>query len=66
MTALNSDETSGSGQTESEYRVQTIREVVAYKRLKQWKIPGCFQKVVVYERFQLQGFDWEKFGVLDR
>ena len=22
--------------------------------------------MVVYETFQLQGFDWEKFGVLDR
>ena len=22
--------------------------------------------MVIYERFQLKGFDWEKFGVLDR
>ena len=27
---------------------------------------GRLQEVVVYKRFQYQGFDWEKFGVLDR
>ena len=26
---------------------------------------GRLQEVDVYERFQLQGFDWEHFGVLD-
>ena len=26
---------------------------------------GCLQVVVVYERFQLEGFDCENFGVLD-
>ena len=27
---------------------------------------GRLREVVVYERFQLQGFYWEKFDVLDR
>ena len=27
---------------------------------------GHLQEVVIYDRFQLKDFDWEKFGVLDR
>ena len=28
-------------------------------------ISGRLREVLVYERFKLQGFDWENFGVLD-
>ena len=48
-------------------------QVVIYKRLKTVKKyyasksgRSYLWEVVVYETFQLQGFDWEKFGVLDR
>ena len=30
------------------------------------KVVAVLQEVVVYERFNLQGFDWENFGVLDK
>ena len=55
-------------------RDQTNRQVVTYNRLKtmenhQTVSPnsGCcrLQEVLVHERFQLEGFDWESFGVLD-
>ena len=45
-----------------------MRQVVAYKRLKtlenykavRYKNAGCGRlEVVVYERFKLEGFDWE-------
>ena len=50
-----------------------MRQVVAYKGLKEWKISNRqAQKVVVvayrvvdYSRFQLWGFEKESFGVLD-
>ena len=29
-------------------------------------IGGRVQEMVVYKRFQLYGFDWESFGVLDK
>ena len=44
-------------------------QVVAYNRFKTIaKITTSLEKVAAfaYERFQLYGFDWEKFGVLDR
>ena len=27
---------------------------------------GCLLDVVIYQRFQLQGFNWKNFGVLDK
>ena len=38
---------------------------VSTVRLKLGKF-WCFGWVVAYQRFQLQGFDWGSFGVLDR
>ena len=50
---------------------QTVKRkmvAVAYKVYKKWS-SGAHQfdglLVVVYEKFQLQGFDRENFGVLD-
>ena len=27
---------------------------------------SCLREVVIYQRFQLQGFNWKNFGVLDK
>ena len=51
-----------------------MREVVAYKRLKTKELNsdeavilksgrGGLQKLDIYERFQLEGFEWGNFGV---
>ena len=56
-------------------RDKTIRQVIAYKRLKnngklfnrkpQIVVVVVYRRVVC-ERFQLEGSDWECFDVLDR
>ena len=37
-----------------------------YKRVTRKSSRGHLQEVVVYESFQLNGFDWENLDVLDR
>jgi len=53
-------------------REETMHQLVAYKKVELQKIKKspALKKVVgrwsFYEKFQLKGFDWENFGVLDK
>ena len=47
------------------HQPETLSRSLIYTRWSFQNVPIFWREVVVYGSFQLQGFDWKKFGVLD-